>query len=149
MKEIISARTRLSDIGDTICREREPLVTPAQFTRFQCCLDDATSFLHPLVDEYRKCFLEKVSHAQLVDEALNKKLNDGGDCDPSKRSTLAWKALQDKGSFPALAKVRDFGDLEAADLEEQSRAWRDVDMTKEFFTPLKSAIGVLVECRTS
>jgi uncharacterized membrane protein len=147
MKEIISARARLSDIGDTIERQKRPLVTDAEFRKFRKKLDVATSFLHPLVDEYRENYLKKVSYAQLVDEARNKHLNEAFDRNPSRRSTLAWKSLQDERNFPALRKVSDFGGLEASDLEKDSRAWMDAQMTKEFFKPLRCAIEILVKCR--
>jgi hypothetical protein len=148
MQEIIAARAHLSDVEDTIKRRMEPLVTKDEFACFQRHLQRAASFLHPLVDEYQQHYLDKVSYAQRVDEAQNKKLDQEGNYDPSRRSTLAWDALRNKKDFPRLRTVRAFGDLDAYQLREGSSAWSNAEMTMEFFMPLRRAVAVLAACRT-
>jgi hypothetical protein len=149
MEEIIAARTRLSDVEDTIRRRMDPLLTKDDFACFEKYVQQALSFLHPLVDEYRQHYLDQVSYAQRVDEARNKKLDEEKNYDPSRRSTLAWKALKNESHFPRLRTVRDFGGLDAYQLREGSSVWKNAVMALEFLTPLRNAIEVLVECRTS
>lgn len=149
VKEIIAARTRLSDVADTVKRRQAPLVTPKDFAEFQGHAETAAAFLHPLVDEFRKNFLDKLSYAQRVDEAENRKLDDAANFDPHARSIRVWTTLRKDADFVAVQKLLDFGDLSADDLRVGSTSWDDSVMTKEFLKPLKAAIGVLVSCQES
>ena len=146
IRQIIAARTRLSSVQDTVKRQRGPLVTEKDFAEFQGHVETAAAFLHPLVDEYRKNYLEKLSYAQRMDDAQNRQLDDTANFDPQARSSLVWTTLREDPDFSAVQKLLDFGDLSADDLRVGSTSWEDAAMTKEFFQPLTMGIDVLVAC---
>ena len=119
----IAARTRLSDVQDTIKRQRALLVTATEFAKFQGHIEAAAAFLHPLVDEYRRNYLDRLSYAQRVDEAENKKLDDAASFNPDARSLRVWTTLREGPDFSATQKLLDFGELSADDLRIGSTSW--------------------------